>query len=313
MYALRIITILLTATLLAACAGGGATPPSERQPQDLHRSIRYLNKGTRFYQKGCYTHAVRQFQKAHELFAAADNLQGAADSLNSLANAYYRLNEMPSAVLVYDEAADYYQLLGDREGQIRALSNKSVALSSSGMYQTAASVLDRADAAAGGEDILSGQRLKARAILKLKTENIEQAKRLMRKAMRSIQEHDEGQYASAQYTMGYILLSSKKPGDAIAYLQRALEADQTAGAYFSIAQDLETLGDCHTAIGQHAQAVNFYKRGIKIFALLDHAERVAEIAPRLTKCASIAELDIAATLHWIKKWSEGPWDLSICR
>lgn len=312
MLALRMMIGSIMVALLMACAGG-STAPLERQPEDLHRSIRYLNSGTSFYNKGCYTHAAYQFQKAHQMFAAADNLQGIADSLNSLANAYYRLDEMPSAVLVYGEAADYYQLLDDRKGRVRALSNKSVALSFSGKFASAASALDQADAIAGGDDLLVGQRLKARAILKLKTDDVAQAKELMHRAIHSIPKSETGQYASAQYTMGYTLLYGQEPGNAIEYLNRALAVDQKAGSYFSIAQDLETLGDCHVALEEHAQAVHYYKRSIKIYALLERAERVANITTRLSKSAAIAELDIAATLHWVDQWSEGHWELNICR
>ncbi len=308
----RIMALLLAAAVLSACAAGSA-PVKERQPEDLRRSIRYLNRGTSFYNKGCYPHAAHYFQKAHEMFAAADNLKGAADSLNSLANAYYRLSEMPSAVLVYDEAADYYQLLENRKGRIRALSNKSVALSSVGKFRAAETAIDQADAVANGDDILLGLRLKARAILKLKTDEIEQAKELMQRAFRYIPKGAAGQYASAQYTMGHVLLHGKAPGDAIAYLERALEVDQKSGAYFSIAQDLETLGDCHAAVGKHAQAVHYYKRSMKIFALLERAEQVAQITPRLQKSAAKAELDITATQHWIEQWTKARWELSICR
>lgn len=309
---LRIISLLIAAVFFTACAGGSAPPP-ERQPQDLHRSIRYLNKGASFYNKGCYAQATYQFQKAHEMFTAADNLQGAADSLNSMANAYYRLNEMPSAVLVYDEAAGYYQLLEDREGQVRALSNKSVALAASGMFEAAESALNQADAVAGKGDILSGQRLKAWAILKIKTGHLGEAKQLMHSAMRSIPKSEAGQYASAQYTMGHLLLQSNHPEDAIPYLKKALEGDQTSESYFAIAQDLETLGDCHAALGRHDQAVNFYKRSIKIFALLGRTERIEQISPRMVKSASHAAVGVEATLHWVRQWLEGQQEIGICR
>lgn len=312
MYPLRSLSLLAAGVILAACAGGSAPPP-EKQPRDLHRSIRYLNRGTSFYSKGCFTKAAYQFQKAHEMFAAADNLQGAADSLNSLANAYYRLNEMPSAVLVYDEAAAYYRLIEDREGEVRSLSNKSAALSASGQFAAAEAALDLADKAAGNEDLLSGQRMKARAILKIKTHDLADAKQLLSKAMRAIPRSDTGQYASAQYTMGVLLLASQKPSDAIAYLQKALEIDQKAESYFGIAQDLETLGDCHAKMEQHTKAVNYYKRSIKIFALLDYPERVGQISDRLSLSASKANLDIKATLHWVKQWLAGQWEIGICR
>jgi tetratricopeptide (TPR) repeat protein len=309
---LRIISLLLAVAFFTACAGGSAPPP-ERQPEDLHRSIRYLNKGAIFYNKGCYAKAAYQFQKAHEMFTAADNLQGAADSLHSMANAYYRLNEMPSAVLVYDEAVGYYQLLEDREGQVRALSNKSVALAASGMFEAAESALNQADAVAGNGAILSGQRLKARAILKIKTGHFGEAKQLIRSAMRSIPKNEAGQYASAQYTMGYLLLQSHQAEDAISYLEKALESDQMSESYFAIAQDLEALADCHAELGRHDQAVNFYKRSIKIFALLGRTERIEQISPRMMKSASAGAVGIEATLHWVKQWLEGQYEIGICR
>ena len=309
---LRIIISLMTVALFTACAMGSGPPP-ERQPRDLHQSIRYLNKGTRYYNKGCYAKAVYHFQKAHEIFAVADNLQGAADSLNSMANAYYRLDDMTSAVLVYDEALGYYQLLDDKQGQVRALTNKSAALAGSGMIEEAESALDQADALAGGKEILSGQRKKARAILKIKTGHVEEAKRLMQSAMRAIPRSEAAQYASAQYTMGYILLRSHNPKEAIANVEKALTFDRRLSSYFAIAQDLETLGDCHAEMGQHARAVNFYKRSIKIFALLDRPEKVAQILPHLQKSASIAVVGVDATLHWVKQWLEGQLEIGICR
>ncbi len=309
---LRILISLLTVALFTACAVGSGPPP-ERQPRNLHQSIRYLNKGTQYYDKGCYAKAVYHFQKAHEMFSAADNLQGAADSLNSMANAYYRLEEMSSAVLVYDEALGYYRLLDNREGQVRALMNKSAALAGSGKFEAAEWALNQADALAGGKDILSGQRKKAWAILKIKMGHIEEAKQLMQSAMRAIPKNEAAQYASAQYTMGYILLRSHNPKEAIAYVEKALAFDRQLSSYFGIAEDLETLGDCHAEMGQHDRAVNFYKRSIKIFALLDRPERVAQVLPHLQKSASIAAVGVDATLHWVKQWLEGQLEIGICR
>ncbi|MEJ2155973.1 MAG: tetratricopeptide repeat protein [Desulfobacteraceae bacterium] len=309
---LRIFLLFTTAAVFTACTGG-SVPLKERQPEDLRRSIRYLNNGTEYYNKGCYAMAVYQFQKAHEMFAAADNLQGAADSLNSMANAYYRLNEMPSAVLVYDEAVGYYQLLKDREGLVRALSNKSAALTSSGRVEAAESVLNEADTVAGDDALFSGQRLKARAILKIKTGQIDQAKKLLQRALRKISKREPGQYASAQYTMGYMLLQRHNPKEAMSYLEKALAVDRKSESYFSIAQDLETMGDCHAELGQHDRAASFYKRSIKIFALLDRPERVEQLTPRLMKSASIASVEVETTLHWVKQWLEGQLEIGICR
>jgi tetratricopeptide (TPR) repeat protein len=276
-------------------------------------SIRHLNKGTRFYHKGCFTKAVRHFQEAHERFAAADNIAGAADSLNSLANTYYRLNDLQSAVLVYDEAVELYALLDQTEGQVRALTNKSVALASAGNPMEARKVMDLADSMAKPDQMMVSLRLKARAILSLKDNDLDRSKQLLAKAIHAIAHRKDEQYASAQYTMGYVLLSGQEPQKALDYLNRALNADRNTGDYFGIGQDLEALGDCHAMMGQYTRATTQFKRSIKIFALLNNIQKVQQVSSKLMDSASKSGTDAQITLHWVAKWLAGQWEANICR
>jgi tetratricopeptide (TPR) repeat protein len=298
---------------MAACTACASGPAPERAPRDLRLSIRHLNRGTQFYNKGCFLKAAQHFHNAHQRFTAADNLRGAADSLNSLANAYYRLNDMERAITVYDEADALYDLLNDKIGRVRALTNKSVALASSDKLPEAAAALKRADALAEPDDMLMGLRLKARAIVKLKTNAPEESIRLLEKAIQAIAQTDINQYASVQYAMGYALLSNQQPQKAIQYLNRALEADRTAGDHFGIGLDLEALGDCHVQLKQHAHATTAFKRSIKIYALLNHTEKVQAISSKLVNSASKAGTDIEITLDWVTQWLAGLREANICR
>ena len=309
-YAKRLVLLSL---FIFACTACASRPVEERLPRDQRLSIRHLNKGTRFYNKGCFTKAARHFQEAHERFSAADNLQGTADSLNSLANAYYRLNDMQSAELVYDEAIELYGLLDNSVGQIRALANKSVALASAGELLDAEAALKNADMLAQQNGALVSLRLKARGILKLKQNDPDGSKKLLSKAIRATPPSDAKQYASAQYTMGYLLLSTRQPKKAIPYLNRALTADRAAGDYFSIGQDLEALGDCHAQLEQHALAATELKRSIKIYGLLNNIVKVQEVSPKLVKSASIAGTESQTTLNWVARWLAGQWEANICR
>lgn len=266
-----------------------------------------------FYNKGCFVKAVRHFQKAHERFAAQDNIQGTAESLNSLANAYYRLNDMDSAVRLYDEALELYRLQQDIPGQIRALANKSTAMAASGRLGEAGTALDQADALAESKAILAGLRLKARAILKIKAGDTAGAKRLLLKAMHAISKKEAAQYASAQYTMGYLLLSAQQPQEAIPYLEKALDADRSAHANFGMGQDLEALGDCRMQSGQYRQALTYYKRSLKIFVLLNNADRIQRTRTKLEHNAAKADADIQATLHWVNQWLAGKREANVCR
>lgn len=299
--------------ILAACTACASGPVPERAPQDLRLSIRHLNRGTQYYNKGCFSKAAQHFQNAHERFTALDNLQGTADSLNSLANAYYRLNDMERAVPVYDEAEALYDLLNDKIGRVRALTNKSVALASSDKLPEAAAALNIADALAESSDMLMGLRLKARAILELKTNNPEESIQLLEKAIQAIPQTDINQYASAQYAMGYVLLSTQQPQKAITYLNRALEANRTAGDHFGIGQDLEALGDCHVQLKQHTHATTEFKRSIKIYALLNHTGKVQELSSKLVRSATESGTDTQITLDWVTRWLAGLREANICR
>lgn len=307
------LRLIISAILMTACTACTSGPVPERAPQNLRLSIRHLNRGTHFYKKGCFSKAAQHFQNAHERFTAADNLQGTADSLNSLANAYYRLNDMDRAVPLYEEALALYEVLNDKVGRIRALTNKSAALTSWGKLQDAEAALNYADTLAGPNDMLKGLRLKARAILKLKTNEPEESKKLLEKAIEVIPHSDINQYASAQYTMGYVLLSTQQPRKAIKYIKRALAADRTAGDHFGIGQDLEALGDCRVQLKQHAQATVEFKRSIKIYALLNHSQKVQALSSKLVKSASKSGTDIQITLDWAAQWLAGLREANICR
>jgi tetratricopeptide (TPR) repeat protein len=307
------LRLLISATLMAAYTACTSGPVPERAPQDLRLSIRQLNRGTHYYKKGCFSKAAQHFRNAHERFAASDNLRGTADSLNSLANAYYRLNDMDRAVLVYDEAEALYDLLSDKMGRVRALTNKSVALASWDKLQDAQEALNLADTLARPDDMLRGLRLKARAILKLKTNEPEESKQLLEEAIKVIPQSDINQYASAQYAMGYVLLSTRQPRKAIKYIKRALAADRTAGDHFGIGQDLEALGDCRVQLNQHAQATTEFKRSIKIYALLNDTQKVQTLSSKLLKSASESGTDIQITLDWAAQWLAGLHEADICR
>jgi len=313
MHLLRLIIMAAITAACAACASGSGPAP-QRAPQDLHLSIRNLNKGTAFYKKGCYPKAIQHFQEAHERFAAADDVRGTAESLNSMANAYFRIGKLESAILIFKEAVALYHLLDDQAGSIRALTNQSTALAAYGKLEQAKDVLGQADnMAASHHSMLLGLRLKARAILRLKAGDRDGAKQLLLKAIDAISSNDSGQYASAQYTMGYALLATQQPKEAVAYLNRALKMDHEARAYFAIGEDLEALGDGHMQLAQFDQAVSYYKRSIKIFALLGNTAKVEQTSIKLEKSALRADADIEATLHWVSLWLSGQWEANICR
>ncbi len=272
-----------------------------------------MNKGTRFYNKGCYRHALQQFQESHERYAAADYLPGIAASLNSLANTYFRLNDPSGAVEVYAEAIEIYRLLDDEPGLIRALVSQSAALMAAGQLDAASNVLEKADKMADKQRIHAGRRLKTRAMLLMQRQDYPAAEKLMVQALKATPSDDQAQAASVRYALGRVLINTQGCAQALPYFEAALEADRAVAAYHGIAQDLEALGDCHGQMGQHLEAVTYYKRGLKVLTLLHDQSRVEALRMKLVDSARSAGADIQATLQWVDRWQAGEREANICR
>ena len=306
----RPLILVLTASICLACASG---PAPEKLPKDAHQSIRHLNKGTAYYIKGCYPQALRHIQAAHERFAAADDLQGVADSLNTMANIYFRMDDYQSALAVFDETIPIYEQLGDRVGQVRALVNKSAALIAARRLEDALQALDRADGLSQSANILGALRLKTRAMLLLAKDDAKEAENLLARALDTVPESDPALQADIQYTLAHLMLTTRRPQLAVTHVDHALKIDRAAGAYFSIGLDLAALGSCYQELAQYAEAVDFYKRSLKIFALLEAPKKVQWVLPRLASSAQKAGLNLQATLHWTEQWLDGQGEAGVCR
>lgn len=304
-----LIPVLVSFTYLACAAG----PAPKKVSGDLHKSIRHLNKGTVYYIKGCYPKALQHIREAHERFAVADHLQGVADSLNTLANIYYRSGEYERALAIFDEAIALFEQLGEKTNQVRALANKSAALISAGRLNEASQVLQQADDAANDADMLSGLRLKIRALLRMSQNDAEAAEDLLVRALRATPESDPSLLAGIHYTLAHLMLTARHPQQAATHFNNALQLDRTSGAYFSIGQDLAGLGSCYENMARYAEAVSYYKRSLKIFALLEAPEKVQWLLPQLESCAGKAGLPLQATLHWTEQWMAGHREATLCR
>jgi tetratricopeptide (TPR) repeat protein len=304
------ILILAVAGLMLACAAG---PPSEKAPRDIRTSTRYLNKGVLLYTRGCYQQALTDFYESHEHFSAADDLLGIANSLHSIANTYLQLDDIESALLVYQEAIDTYRTLNDDEGQARAWANCAAALIRGGHLEKAAQALDRADALVSSDPELIALRFKNRALLLMAQHQEEAAERLLHRALNKTLEGPPTTVAGFFQTLGELQLKREHPDQALPYLLKALELDRTAGAYHSIAADLESLGICYTRLKQWGKAADCQKRSAKIYSLLQNPKKVQSVVGQLEQSAENAQIDIRSTLHWINQWLAGNTEANLCR
>jgi tetratricopeptide (TPR) repeat protein len=306
---LRPVFITITVLTCLACAAAPAPP---KAPEDIHQGIRDLNKGAVEYQKGCYDKALQYVRSAHERFSLVDNLSGSAASLNTLANIYYRLGDLRGAMLVYDEAAALFEQLDQRPGLVRVLTNKSAVLIASGKLDQASRTLDHVDEMAKNTRILKSLRLKTRALLHMARGDSRSAEALLIEALNAASQSESGLLADIHYTLAQIKVTIPQLQEALSHLQTALELDRRAGAYFSTGLDLEALGSCHENLADYTEAFNYYKRSLKIFAMLEAHHKVQFVRTRLVSCAENAGLNAEAVLHWSEQWSAGRNEAGLC-
>jgi tetratricopeptide (TPR) repeat protein len=306
----RLIILSIISSICVACASG---PAPEKAPHDIYQGIRQFNKGTSYYIKGCYLKALQHVQAAHERFTVADQLQGSADSLNTMANIYYRLGDFQTALAVYDEAIALFEHLEQKIGQVRALANKSATLIAVRRLEDASQILDRADDIAGGSNVLEGLRFKTRALLRIAQNDTKEAEDQLVHALHATAERDQALLADIHYTLGHLMSITKRPQQAVTHLTSAMKIDQTAGAYFSVGLDLAALGSCYENTARYAEAADYYKRSLKIFALLSAPDKVQWVLPRLEVSAGKAGLNLEATLHWTEQWLAGQREAGLCR
>ena len=309
MHLIRLLFIISAAYVCLACA---SAPAPEKVPEEIHQGVRHLSQGSAAYQKGCYLKALQHVQESHESFALVDDLPGSAASLNTLANIYYRLGDFRSALLAYDEAIALFEQLDQRSGLVRALANKSAVLIAVGSLDEASRTLDHADEISNGSPTLESLRLKTRALLRIAQGDPQGADAMLAEALETASQSEQEFLPDIHYTLAQLKLTVQRPQEAVPHLQIALKMDRAAGANFSIGLDLAALGSSYENLNDYVQAVHYYERSLKIFALLEAHTKVKWVRSRLVSSADKAGLNLEPILHWTELWDSGHSRARLC-
>jgi tetratricopeptide (TPR) repeat protein len=108
--------------------------------------------------------------------------------------------------------------------------------------------------------------------------------------------------------MGSLLVQSGELPEAAKYFEAALKADQAAGFYAGLADDLQKLGDVHLRLNDAAAALNYWKRSVRIYALLGLTRETDIVMEKLkTEAAkSGAKLDVVESFVQRYKGEKNP-------
>lgn len=298
--------IAMMAFLIPGCTGGRAAP---EPPAHLQAGRQDAVRGGESYQKGCYRQALDLFFTAHRKFSASDQLAGVAMCLNNIGTTYRVLGHAETAALFFHEAHTLYHRLDDRDAAAQALCNRAAALMDMGRMDEAEAALD-----AAGSQLPAGPLpaylLKTRGVLMLKKGAYAEAESLLQAALDRTKTENAAALGATRSAMGALMQQTGRPEAAVRFYRAALEADRTAGFYKGIADDLVALSGLAETMDE---TVALLKRSIKIYALMDNRERVAEVMDWLEAAAEKGKVDIDLTRHFVNAWLDDPSGWAPCR
>ena len=287
---------------LSACsAGGGAKQPVS---SDVAIGLTALNKGVELYQKGCSEQALELFLKAHERMTACDHVPGVAMSLNNIGNVYRRIGDPGSALLFYEEAAGLYAGLDNPVGTVQSLSNKAAALIDAGRFDEADRELNRAEKMMGTGNPF-GPLLRNRGVLLFKKEDYSASQAFLEAALKNTDSANLPELAAVHVALGNLMVKTEQWDEAVHHFEAALAADQFASYYQGIADDLAAIGSVYYHKGEAAHAVGYFKRAVKIYALIRNQSKFDPVRTLMQEAARKAGLDLDLTEFFLEKWNKG--------
>jgi len=177
----------------------------------------------------------------------------------------------------------------------------------------AADVLDSADRIALQFEEAFVPLLRNRGIFHLKKKEFDRAEKLLNAAVEAVDPGNSVETAAVHFAIANLHIETGRYTEAMDHLGKALESDRLSGFHPGIAEDLSLMGSALLAQEKYAEAVSFFKRSIKIYALVENGKKVKEVGEKLKTASEKAGLDITLTNHFVKTWLEGKALENPCR
>jgi len=277
--------------LLLSCAGG----PVKTDPPHITGGTEQIALGNKAYKQGCYTAALKSYYRAYELYSASDQGAGVAMSLNNMGNVYRATGDSNTALTYFEEAISLNRQSGDKQALRQVLANKAAALIDLGSLDKAEEALAQAERLELPDNSDFLPLLIDRGILLTRRGDFKGAEKMLAAANEKSQAKSSD-FAAAHYALGRLKMDMGQPKEASGYFQAALKADQAAGFYAGMADDLQRLGDAFSSMGEPQAALDYWKRSIRIYALIGQNRETAAVMQKLRAEAvkTGASLDVVA-------------------
>ncbi|CAN2041517.1 conserved hypothetical protein [Candidatus Magnetomoraceae bacterium gMMP-15] len=289
------ILILFLITIFLSCI-----PFSKSRSVSPYLSTAYseINKGSAYYKKGCYQNAIEHFFRAYELFTLSDMPESAAMTLNNIGSVYRALGDHEKAVMFFDEAFYIYNNLKKQSGIIQALSNKAAALIDLNLLNEAEKLIEKAQKT----DKNFVPLLNNSGILLTRKKEFKQAEIIFKKALSKISSENFYETAMVHSSLGSLFMKTEQIEEALNHFEKALDADRILGFHSGMADDLENMAQASLLLGKTAEAVNYWKRSIKLYSLLGWNKKVNTSMEKWEKIANQAGIDISLIKFFTDLW-----------
>lgn len=299
----RLTYYLLLSTLLLVFSCGGASV--KKDPALSHPAAKELQKGLAWYQRGCFEQSLAAFTKAHEMFAASDRLPGVAMSLNNIGNVYRYIGDSRSALLFFQEAYEIYSRLDNREGMIQALSNQTAIHIREGRLDEAAALIQSAENMAKSSGKVLAHVLNNKGVLLTRQQRYDEAETTLLQALDATTPENLHTYATVCSSLGNLMVEKTDYDKALTFYDRALLLDRQSEFYPGLADTLSAAGTVCLQQEKYKQAVEYFQRSVKIYALLGNSEQVSRTMNMLEASATRSNTDVTLTRYFVDKWSRG--------
>ena len=296
--------------LLVFSCGGGSV---KKNPTPTLPAMKQLQKGIAWYQQGCFQRSLGAFTKAHELFTASDHLLGVAMSLNNLGNVYRYIGDTPSALLFFQEAYEIYSRLDNLEGVIQALSNQAAIHIQDHRLDEAAAAIQTTEEMAASLAKPAGHVLNNKGILLTRQQRYDEAEAILMQALEVTVSENTQAYATVCSSLGNLMFEKADYHKSLAFYKKALLLDRQSQFHPGLADNLYTVGQVYYRMEAYDQAMAYFQRSIKIYALFGNNEQVSRVMNILEETAKNTEKDLTLTRHFVEKWSNGEISAHPCQ
>jgi tetratricopeptide (TPR) repeat protein len=243
--------------------------------------------------------------RAHELLAASDRFSEVAIVMNNIGNVYRAIGDLNSAILFFDEALSFYMDMGDTYGTLQSLSNKAAALIEADKLADAENLILQAEKLAADKAGHFAPLLRNKGVLLLKRKEYQSAENLLNMALKNTNPENHAESASSNFALGSLMTKTDRADDAIGFFEAALTADRAALYHKGIADDLAAIGAIYRGQEKNEQAVIFLKRAVKIYALIQNKQKVAETKTLLAEVSEKTDINSNITEYFVDRWLEG--------